>query len=142
VSGYGAGGSDVSGYGEGSAGGTAPGGGGASWRPPAGGLTPDDVRSIQFGKAPFGRRGYDEEQVDAFLDQVEEDLRARYAAGGNLVPVLLTGADVQDVAFRRAPWGRRGYNEEEVDSFLDEVQRTVVALDRALAEHGITVSKR
>jgi DivIVA domain-containing protein len=37
-------------------------------------LTPAEVQSITFGKAPFGRRGFDEDQVQGFLGQVEQDL--------------------------------------------------------------------
>ena len=35
-----------------------------------GGLTADDVRGATFEKPPFGKRGYDENQVDAMLDQI------------------------------------------------------------------------
>jgi DivIVA domain-containing protein len=118
-----------------------PGAGSTAWQAPAGGLGPENVRSVFFRKAPFGRRGYDEEQVDVFLDKVEQDLKVRYA-GGTVVQVRLTAADVHAVSFVRPPRGRRGYNEEEVDAFLDEIQRTVAALDQALAEHGIAVVKR
>ncbi|VFA88372.1 DivIVA domain [Gordonia paraffinivorans] len=41
-------------------------------------LTPDDVHHVAFGKPPIGRRGYNEDQVDAFLDDVEATLRALY----------------------------------------------------------------
>jgi DivIVA domain-containing protein len=41
-------------------------------------LTPEDVRSIAFRKPPIGRRGYDEEEVDAFLDEVERTLAGLY----------------------------------------------------------------
>jgi DivIVA domain-containing protein len=34
-------------------------------------LTPDDVREVVFDHAPMFHRGYDEAQVDAFLDRVE-----------------------------------------------------------------------
>jgi DivIVA domain-containing protein len=37
-------------------------------------LTPGDVHAVRFAKPPFGRRGYDEEEVDAFLDQVVQTL--------------------------------------------------------------------
>jgi DivIVA domain-containing protein len=37
-------------------------------------LTPNDVRNVAFKKPPIGRRGYDEEEVDAFLDEVERAL--------------------------------------------------------------------
>lgn len=38
------------------------------------GLTPDDVRDVVFDHAPVLRRGYDEVQVDEFLDRVEQSL--------------------------------------------------------------------
>jgi DivIVA domain-containing protein len=37
-------------------------------------LTPADVHNIALKKAPIGKRGYDEEQVDAFLDELEQEL--------------------------------------------------------------------
>jgi len=37
-------------------------------------LTPADVHNVAFKKPPIGKRGYDEEEVDAFLDEVERDL--------------------------------------------------------------------
>ena len=33
-------------------------------------LCADDVRSVRFNKPPFGKRGYDEQQVDAVLDEI------------------------------------------------------------------------
>src|SRR5919204_2373317 len=56
-------------------------------------LTPAEVHNVAFKKPPIGKRGYDEEEVDAFLDIVEvelarlieenNDLRAHPAAGAN-----------------------------------------------------------
>jgi DivIVA domain-containing protein len=37
-------------------------------------LTPADVHNVAFKKPPIGKRGYDEEDVDAFLDEVEREL--------------------------------------------------------------------
>jgi DivIVA domain-containing protein len=37
-------------------------------------LTPADIHNIAFKKPPMGKRGYDEEEVDAFLDEVEQEL--------------------------------------------------------------------
>ena len=58
-------------------------------------LTPAEVHNVAFKKPPIGKRGYDEEEVDAFLDIVEvelsrlieenNDLRAR-ANGGQPAP--------------------------------------------------------
>ena len=37
-------------------------------------LTPDQVQSISFPPARFGRRGLDEETVHSFCDQVQHEL--------------------------------------------------------------------
>jgi DivIVA domain-containing protein len=37
-------------------------------------LTPADVHNVAFKKPPIGKRGYDEDEVDAFLDLVEGEL--------------------------------------------------------------------
>ena len=37
-------------------------------------LTPADVHNVVFKKPPIGKRGYDEDEVDAFLDEVEREL--------------------------------------------------------------------
>jgi len=37
-------------------------------------LTPADVHNVAFKKPPIGKRGYDEDEVDAFLDLVEAEL--------------------------------------------------------------------
>jgi DivIVA domain-containing protein len=37
-------------------------------------LTPADVANVAFSKPPLGKRGYDENEVDAFLDLVEAEL--------------------------------------------------------------------
>ena len=37
-------------------------------------LMPADVAAVAFGKPPLGQRGYDEDEVDAFLDLVEAEL--------------------------------------------------------------------
>lgn len=78
------------------------------------GLEPEQVRKVQFDAPPAGRRGYSEDEVDAFLDLVEAALRGEG---------LLTPTDVRDVAFTKPPLLRRGYDEDQVDAFLDKVQR-------------------
>ncbi|MCA1703128.1 MAG: DivIVA domain-containing protein [Actinobacteria bacterium] len=37
-------------------------------------LTPADVHNVAFSKPPLGKRGYDENEVDAFLDLAEAEL--------------------------------------------------------------------
>ena len=41
------------------------------------GLTPADVHNVAFSKPPIGKRGYNEDEVDAFLDRVEQEMRGR-----------------------------------------------------------------
>ena len=38
------------------------------------GLTPADVHNVAFSKPPIGKRGYNEDEVDAFLDLIEAEL--------------------------------------------------------------------
>jgi len=45
-------------------------------------LTPERVRNVAFSKPPLGTRGYNEYEVDAFLDRVEEQLRSLQKGGG------------------------------------------------------------
>ena len=40
-------------------------------------LTPAEVHNVAFKKPPIGKRGYDEEEVDYFLDVVEKRREAR-----------------------------------------------------------------
>ena len=77
-------------------------------------LAVDDVRAVSFSRAPRGRRGYQESQVDAFLDRIEDTL---------LGQDNLTAQAVRDVRFSRPLIGRRGYDEDEVDTFLDRVEQ-------------------
>lgn len=88
-------------------------------------LTPDDVHRMRFTRAQVGRRGYHEEEVDAFLDLVAATL----AHGG---PGSLTVADVRSIRFTEARLGTRGYQPDEVDAFLDLV---VTALEHAPHHH-------
>ncbi|HEV7828753.1 MAG TPA: DivIVA domain-containing protein, partial [Pseudonocardiaceae bacterium] len=37
-------------------------------------LTPADVHNVAFSKPPIGKRGYHEDEVDAFLDLMEAEL--------------------------------------------------------------------
>jgi DivIVA domain-containing protein len=80
------------------------------------GLTAQQVREIIFSNPPIGKRGYNEDQVDAFLDRVEATLQDPAAPGG------VTPAEVRDTAFSKPRIGRRGYHEDEVDAFLDLVE--------------------
>ena len=84
---------------------------------PAGGsLTPEQVRGVAFHKPPLGKRGYNEDEVDAFLDLVESELR-------NPTGHTLTPDQVHNAAFSMPVLGKRGYHQDEVDAFLDLVEQ-------------------
>ena len=83
-------------------------------------LTARDVTNQSFTPMQF-RHGYDERQVDDFLDQVVETLRY-YEQGGRLgeqAPASPARPDFTPAT------GRRGYDKREVDDFLDQVVETL-----------------
>ena len=79
-------------------------------------LTPAEVHNVAFKKPPIGKRGYDEEEVDAFLDIVEvelsrlieenNDLRAR--GGAAAPPAQAAHRRQPPVARARPNWPPRG----------------------------------
>src|SRR3954462_3369890 len=79
-------------------------------------LTPADVHNVVFKKPPIGKRGYDEDEVDAFLDVVEaelarlieEDNELRAASGRNGARAEETPAPVPGPPPPAAPSGARG----------------------------------
>jgi DivIVA domain-containing protein len=48
------------------------------------GLTPADVHNVAFSKPPIGKRGYNEDEVDAFLDLIEAELARLLEENGDL----------------------------------------------------------
>jgi DivIVA domain-containing protein len=81
-------------------------------------LTPADVHNVAFKKPSIGKRGYDEDEVDAFLDLVEaelarlieenNELTARVAGGSNgeapqVAAAVEQPVDAQPVEGSQAP---------------------------------------
>jgi len=76
-------------------------------------LTPADVHNVAFKKPSIGKRGYDEDEVDAFLDVVEaelarlieenNDLTSRLAAYEAGSPSLVKKAPAEEPAPQAAP---------------------------------------
>jgi len=84
-------------------------------------LTPQDVRNIAFNRPPFGRRGYDEEQVDAFIDAVAQTITA------------LT----DEVTSLRAQAGREQPGAEGgVMAELGEIKARLTRIETAIADGG------
>jgi DivIVA domain-containing protein len=78
-------------------------------------LTPEQVREVAFSKPPVGKRGYNEDDVDVFLELVETTLRGPSTSA-------LTAEDVHEMVFSKPPAGRRGYNQDEVDALLELIE--------------------
>ena len=80
-------------------------------------LSSKDVTNQAFTPTQF-RPGYDEREVDEFLDQVVETLRY-YERGG--IPGPQAPATSAHVGTFTSTKYRRGYDDREVDEFLDKV---------------------
>ena len=101
-------------------------------------LTPADVHNVAFKKPPIGKRGYDEEEVDAFLDEVERELarlieennelRAQAARGGG--PVMPSAAGM-------------GHTGEIADlkTQLDRLQREKAAAEQAARQMQVELEQ-
>ncbi|TAM82332.1 MAG: DivIVA domain-containing protein [Jatrophihabitans sp.] len=100
-------------------------------------LTPAEVHNVAFKKPPIGKRGYDEEEVDAFLDIVElelsrlieenNDLRAH--GGGPAVAAAPAAAPAETS-------GRAAELERQLSTAGEENQRLqahVAELERAMS---------
>ena len=102
-------------------------------------LTSNDVDNVRFTATQF-REGYEQHEVDSFLEKIASTLRVLQAGtnstgyASNIAGVkVLTVDDVQNVRFA-ATRLREGYEQDEVDRFLDHVVETM----RYLEAHGAT----
>ena len=66
-------------------------------------LTPADVHNFVFKKPPIGKRGYDEDEVDAFLDVVEAELARLIEENNDLRASGGSGPAVRDERPESAP---------------------------------------
>jgi DivIVA domain-containing protein len=90
-------------------------------------LTPADVHNVAFKKPPIGKRGYDEEEVDAFLDEVERELARLIEENNELRASLERGGG------GRIPGGdpRLAQENAELKTQLDRLQREKAAAEQA-----------
>ncbi|WP_280398431.1 DivIVA-like cell division protein Wag31 [Nocardia carnea] len=72
-------------------------------------LTPADVHNVAFSKPPIGKRGYNEDEVDAFLDLVEQELSRLIEENADLRQrVAELDAELADAKSSRGPAGSLG----------------------------------
>jgi DivIVA domain-containing protein len=103
-------------------------------------LKPVDVRNAAFGKPPIGRRGYDEAEVDAFLDRVEQTLSQLYheialLRGEPTAP----GVDKQ-LALPGGPGGSAAgdpnLGEHAILAELDQIKLRLARIENAVTNHA------
>ena len=104
-------------------------------------LTSNDVDNVRFTATQF-REGYEQHQVDSFLEEIASTLRvlqARTDSTGYTSDVtgvkMLTADDVQNMKFQGTRF-REGYEQDEVDRFLDHVVETLRYLEGGAQASG------
>jgi DivIVA domain-containing protein len=117
-------------------------------------LTPAEVHNVVFKKPPIGKRGYDEEEVDAFLDIIEvelarlieenKDLRDRLDKGGVGAPPVAAGADGAALAAARDENKRLAARVSELDASLAQAKQAAAKAqqDLAVAEQEANAAKQ
>lgn len=98
-------------------------------------LTPAEVHNVAFKKPPIGKRGYDEEEVDAFLDIVEVEL-ARLIEENNDLRARANGGAPAQAPAAQADDGRLEAATAELNAVREENQRMqahIGELERALS---------
>ena len=99
-------------------------------------LTSDDVLNVKFQVSSF-KEGYNQDEVDVFLDDVTTTMRefeerlgtSRESSGPShrLTEILLTSEGVRNIRFSTTRWS--GYHIDQVDAFLSQVLTTMEALE-------------
>lgn len=97
-------------------------------------LRSEDVQNATFTQTQF-RRGYDEREVDDFLDRATAALR-HHERGLPASAAPLSSQDVSGVRFTQTQF-RRGYDEEEADTFLEDLARTLEQYERGGAAPAV-----
>jgi DivIVA domain-containing protein len=92
-------------------------------------LTPADVHNVAFKKPPIGKRGYDEEEVDAFLDEVERELARLIEENNELRAAAERGGGGRPAGPGGDP--RLAQENAELKAQLDRLNRDKAAAEQA-----------
>ena len=108
-------------------------------------LTADDVLNVKFEVSSF-KEGYNQDEVDVFLDDVTTTMRefeerlgtARESSGPShrLTEILLTSEGVRNIRFSTTRWS--GYHIDQVDAFLAQVLASLEALEAQLRTNSFS----
>src|SRR5512142_2869471 len=94
-------------------------------------LTPADVHNVAFKKPPIGKRGYDEEEVDAFLDEVERELARLIEENNELRAQVERGGGGRPSAAGPGADPRLAQENVELKTQLDRLNREKSAAEQA-----------
>ncbi len=94
-------------------------------------LTPADVHNVAFKKPPIGKRGYDEEEVDAFLDEVERELARLIEENNELRAQAERGGGRPSAPAGPGGDPRLAQENAELKAQLDRVNRDKAAAEQA-----------
>jgi DivIVA domain-containing protein len=94
-------------------------------------LTPADVHNVAFKKPPIGKRGFDEEEVDAFLDEVERELARLIEENNQLRAQVERGGSYGGLSAGSDDEPRMVAELSRMKSQLDRLQRDAASADQA-----------
>ena len=108
-------------------------------------LTADDVLNVKFEVSSF-KEGYNQDEVDVFLDDVTTTMRefeerlgtSREPSGPShrQTEILLTSEGVRNIRFSTTRWS--GYHIDQVDAFLAQVLASLEALEAQLRTNSFS----
>ena len=79
-------------------------------------LTAEEVRTVAFSKPPLSNGATTRTRLTRFSSASSQRCETGTQFGG------LTAADLHNVAFSKPAIGKRGYNEDEVNAFVERVK--------------------
>jgi DivIVA domain-containing protein len=100
-------------------------------------LTPADVHNVAFKKPPIGKRGYDEEEVDAFLDEVERELSRLIDENSELRAGGRVGGGSASVVGDMRHTGELA----DIKTQMDRIQREKAAAEQAVRQLQIEIDQ-
>jgi DivIVA domain-containing protein len=102
-------------------------------------LTPADIHNASFRKPPLGKRGYDEAEVDGFLDEAEQEFARLRAENRALREELGRAESIPGRRGRADPSGAAGEPAgpaAELDRLTGKLDRLTGELDRLTREQA------
>ncbi|AVT35378.1 DivIVA domain-containing protein [Plantactinospora sp. BB1] len=103
-------------------------------------LTPSDIRNVSFRKPTLGRRGYDEQDVDEFLDRVESTISALIeeltVLGGRPTSTVAPAVTAAGVATGVATGGVATEPQAAILAQLEEIRARLTRIEAAVSGGG------